>query len=90
VGKRAAVLLIVCVLGCATSAPPTPDRLSPEEMKKGPSLYETGRIGVVPPSKRGLTVDEGAIDRPPAPRAAPISERRSPRRKVRARASQAR
>jgi hypothetical protein len=47
--------------GCAT-APPPPDRLSPEQLKNGPSLYETGRFGTVPLSNGGLTVDSGNID----------------------------
>ena len=60
-------------------------------MQHGPSLYETGRIAVVPPSKAGLKVDEGAIDRPPPARPLPaVAERHPGKRKPRARTSQAR
>jgi hypothetical protein len=85
-------LTAILAFGCATFAPPPPDRFSPEEMKKGPSLYETGHIATVPPSSNGLKVDEGAIDRPAAarPLPAPIAEHPHGKRKVRARASQAR
>jgi hypothetical protein len=79
--------LLVLLGGCATAPPATPvDRYSPAEMQHGPSLYETGRIAVVPPSKSGLKVDEGAIDRPPAARPVPIAERQHGKRKARARA----
>jgi hypothetical protein len=61
-GGLAASVAVVFTLGCATSAPP-PDRLSPEQLKNGPSLYETGRFGVVQPSSGGLRIDAGTIDR---------------------------
>ncbi len=80
-------MLAILSLGCATSAPP-PDRLSPEQLKKGPSLYETGRFAVVPPSSGGLKIDEGRIDRPSSARPLPArtAERRHGKRKARARA----
>ncbi len=56
--------------GCATAPATTPDRYSPAEMKNGPSLYETGRFGVVQPSSGDLRIAEGPVDRPAAPRAA--------------------
>jgi hypothetical protein len=84
------VLLVCALLGCAslggaTSSPP-PDRLSPEQLKHGPSMYETGRFAVVPPSSGGLKVDEGAIDRPPParPPRARVAERQHGKRKSRA------
>ncbi|HVV51235.1 MAG TPA: hypothetical protein VHO06_16315 [Polyangia bacterium] len=63
--------LLVLLGGCATApAPAAPaDRYSPAEMQHGPSLYETGRIAVVPPSSAGLHIDDG--QRRPAPVAAP-------------------
>jgi len=73
--------LLALSLGCATSAPPA-DRLSPDQLKNGPSLYETGRFGVVAPSSGGLRIDEGPIDRPPAPRTATArasAKRKAPR-----------
>ena len=81
---------MVVVLGCATSAPP-PDRLSPEQLKNGPSLYETGRFGVVQPSSGGLQIDAGTIDRSPLrsparPSARPASARATAKRKAHARA----
>jgi len=80
--------LAILSLGCATSAPPPADRLSPEQLKNGPSLYETGRFGTVPLSSSGLTVDEGAIDRRPVtqPTQARTAERSRGKRKPRARA----
>ena len=86
VGGLAASLAVVSTLGCATAAPP-PDRLSPEQLKNGPSLYETGRFGVVQPSSGGLRIDAGAIDRPPShPSPRPASARATAKRKARARA----
>jgi hypothetical protein len=64
-------LVVIFALGCATSAAPPEDRLSPAHLKNGPSMYETGRFGTVPLSSGGLKVDEGAIDRAPASRPAP-------------------
>jgi hypothetical protein len=58
--------------------------LSPDQLKKGPSLYETGRFGVVAPSSNGLRIDEGPIDRPPASRA--VTAQASAKRKARSRA----
>jgi hypothetical protein len=85
-GGLAASLVVVVALGCATSAPP-PDRLSPEQLKNGPSLYETGRFGVVQPSSGGLRIDAGTIDRPSLrPPARPAAARASAKRKARARA----
>jgi len=80
--------LAILLLGCATSAPPPADRLSPEQLKNGPSLYETGRFGTVPLSSSGLKVDEGAIDRRPAtrPAQARTAERAHRKRQPRARA----
>ena len=46
--------------GCATAPAGAPaDRYSPAEMKNGPSLYETGHVGVVQPSSGGLRIAEG-------------------------------
>jgi hypothetical protein len=85
-GGLAASVAVVFTLGCATSAPP-PDRLSPEQLKNGPSLYETGRFGVVQPSSGGLRIDEGAIDRPSVrPPARTTSARATAKRKAHARA----
>jgi hypothetical protein len=56
-------------------------------LKNGPSLYETGRFGVVQPSSGGLLIDAGAIDRAPlrpSPQAA--RARATAKRKARARA----
>jgi hypothetical protein len=80
---------ILLVGGCATETTTTPrDPYSVAEMQHGPSIYETGRIAVVPPSKGGLKVDEGAIDRPPRARAssAAVAARPHGKRKSRARA----
>ena len=82
-GTLAASLIVAFMLGCATSAPP-PDRLSPEQLKSGPSLYETGHFGVVQPSSGGLQIDAGTIDRVP-PRPA-TTARAAARRKARTRA----
>jgi hypothetical protein len=81
--------------GCATAPPASPDRYSPAEMKHGPSLYETGRIAVVPPSSDGLRIEEGAIDRAsPAAHASSArpatAESARGKHRIRARASQAR
>jgi hypothetical protein len=78
----------ILLAGCATAPPAAaPDRFSPAEMQHGPSLHETGRIAVVPPSKGGLKVDEGAIDRPPpAPPLAGVAQHRPGKRRPRARA----
>jgi hypothetical protein len=84
------LLAAAAVAGCATAAAPAPDRYSPAEMKHGPSLYETGHIAVVPPSSNGLRIDEGPIDRRPAPAQPATAARARGKRKVRARASQAR
>ena len=71
--------------GCATAPAKAPaDRYSPAEMKNGPSLYETGRFGVVQPSSGDLRIAEGPVDRPAAPRAA--IARASGKRKARAHA----
>ncbi len=71
--------------GCATAPAGAPaDRYSPAEMKNGPSLYETGHVGVVPPSSGGLRIAEGAIGQPSAPR--PARARASAKRKARAHA----
>jgi hypothetical protein len=88
-GPWALLLLAGGLAGCATAPAATPDRYSPAEMKHGPSLYETGRIAVVPPSSNGLRIDEGSIDRRSTPQP-PVAERAHGKRKVRARASQAR
>jgi hypothetical protein len=81
-GRLAGCLALAFTLGCATAAPP-PDRLSPEQLKNGPSLYETGRFGVVQPSSGGLHIEAGAIDRAP-PR--PATARATAKRKARTRA----
>ena len=87
-GGLAAGLAIGLSFGCATSAPPPDDRLSPAQLKNGPSMYETGRFGTVPLSSGGLKVDEGSIDG--APRARPAhaatAERHHGKRQPRARA----
>jgi hypothetical protein len=79
---------LILLGGCATARPAAaPDRYSPAEMQHGPSLYETGRIAVAPPSKGGLKIDEGAIDRPPPARPLPtVAEHHRGKRKPRARA----
>jgi hypothetical protein len=51
--------------GCATAATPAPPQSAPS-LNAGPSLYETGRFAVVPPSSCGLKIEDGFIDRPPA------------------------
>jgi len=79
-------LAVVAALGCATSAAP-PDRLSPEQLRNGPSLYETGRFGVVQPSSGGLRIDAGAIERAPVhPSPRPTGARATAKRKARAHA----
>ena len=84
-GGLVAGLATALSLGCATSAPPPEDRLSPAHLKNGPSMYETGRFGTVPLSSGGLKVDEGSIDG--APRARPATAQRGHRkRQPRARA----
>jgi hypothetical protein len=83
-GSLAASLAVAFALGCATSAAPPPDRLSLEQLKNGPSLYETGRFAVVQPSSGGLRIAEGPVDRPPARRA--TATRATAKRKARARA----
>jgi hypothetical protein len=87
-GGLTAGLLTALSLGCATSAPPPDDRLSPARLKSGPSMYETGRFGTVPLSSGGLKVDEGSIDGTPRarPARAATAERRHGKRQPRARA----
>jgi hypothetical protein len=71
--------------GCATAPARAPaDRYSPAEMKNGPSMYETGRFGVVQPSSGDLRIAEGPVDRQAAPRTA--TARVSKKRKARAHA----
>jgi hypothetical protein len=56
-------------VGCATSAPPPArtDRYSPEQMRGGPSLQETGRFGVTPISSNGLRIEDARADGTPRP-----------------------
>ena len=82
-GRLVGSLALAFTLGCATSTPPPPDRLSPEQLKNGPSLYETGRFAVVQPSSGGLQIDAGNIDRV-TPR--PAVARAVAKRKARTRA----
>jgi hypothetical protein len=72
-GSFAVSLAVVSLgsLGCATSPPPPDDRFSPAQLKNGPSLYETGRLGAVQLSNGGLTVDGGSID--PHPHRVPVT-----------------
>ncbi|HVZ87089.1 MAG TPA: hypothetical protein VHG72_08970 [Polyangia bacterium] len=46
--------------GCATAPAPTaePRPGSPEALRAGPSLHETGRFGVVPVSNGGIRIEE--------------------------------
>ena len=82
-GRLMGSLALAFTLGCATSTAPPPDRLSPEQLKNGPSLYETGRFAVVQPSSGGLQIDAGTIDRA-APR--PVVAHAAVKRKARKRA----
>jgi hypothetical protein len=72
-----ATLLVLVSLGCATApAPPPqqPDRYSPERMRSGPSLQETGRFGVTPISSNGLRIEDArAEEAPPPPPPAPTA-----------------
>ncbi|HVZ85721.1 MAG TPA: hypothetical protein VHG72_02055 [Polyangia bacterium] len=80
--------IAMLVLGCASSTTaPQASRASPTSLRPGPSLYETGRFAVVPPSSCGLRIDEGPIDRRPSrtPTAAAGTMRRQ--QKVRRRTS---
>jgi hypothetical protein len=63
--------------GCATSAPPPPraDRYSPEQMRSGPSLQETGRFGVTPISSNGLRIQDARADGTPPPAPTPTAKR---------------
>jgi hypothetical protein len=64
-----ATLLVLVSLGCATPAPPPQqnDRYSPERMRSGPSLQETGRFGVTPISSNGLRIEDARAEETPAP-----------------------
>jgi hypothetical protein len=82
-GRLMGSLALAFTLGCATSTPPPPDRLSPEQLRNGPSLYETGRLAVVQPSSGGLQIDAGATDRvAPRPAVAHASARRKARKRA--------
>jgi hypothetical protein len=78
-----AASVTLLAVGCASSPPPAGDALSPDRLKNGPSMYETGRFAAVPLSSSGLTVDEGNIDpharRAPAPAGARVSSARGAR-----------
>ncbi len=69
-------------LACASAPPPAPprNRYSPEEMRSGPSLTETGRFGVTPVSSSGLRIEDArpqAVSAPlPATPAAKSRRRR--------------
>jgi hypothetical protein len=81
--RLAGPLALAFALGCATTTSPPPDRLSPEQLKNGPSLYETGRFAVVQPSSGGLQIDAGNIDRATArPAVAHAAAKRKARKRA--------
>ncbi len=75
--RRLATLVALLSLGagCATTTSPPAargDRYSPEQMRSGPSLNETGRFGVTPVSSNGLHIEDARADgTPPAAPAQP-------------------
>ncbi|HSS40240.1 MAG TPA: hypothetical protein VLT58_15845 [Polyangia bacterium] len=76
--RRLQLAAVVMVAGCATNAPrpAAQDRYSPDRMRSGPSLTETGRFGVTPVSHGGVHIEDARTDgAPPAPAT------RSPRRR---------
>jgi len=80
------VALLSLGVGCATTSPPPPpgDRYSPERMRSGPSLSETGRFGVTPISSNGLRIQDARADgTPPSPAASPLPRRPHKRRATR-------
>ncbi|HXJ19935.1 MAG TPA: hypothetical protein VMT03_06835 [Polyangia bacterium] len=69
-------------MGCATTpAPPAApaDRYSPEHMRSGPSMQETGRFGVTPISSNGLRIEDARADGTP-----PVTPAKRPRKRRRA------
>jgi len=53
--------------GCASAAPrpAEQDRYSPDRMRSGPSLTETGRFGVTPVSRGGVHIEDARAEGPP-------------------------
>lgn len=66
--RRLQLTAVALMAGCATSAPrpAAQDRYSPEQMRSGPSLTETGRFGVTPVSRGGVHIEDGRADGPVA------------------------
>jgi hypothetical protein len=76
------VLLLSLGAGCATTSSPPParvDRYSPEQMRSGPSMQETGRFGVTPISSNGLQIQDARADGTPPP-PAPAAPAKRPRK----------
>ena len=78
------VALLSLGVGCATTSPPPPpgDRYSPERMRSGPSLSETGRFGVTPISSNGLRIEDARADGTPSPAPAQQPARRRHKRRA--------
>ncbi|MFL5308621.1 MAG: hypothetical protein ACJ8F1_25635 [Polyangia bacterium] len=64
--RRLQLTALALAAGCATSAPrpATQDRYSPDRMRSGPSLTETGRFGVTPVSRGGVHIEDARADGP--------------------------
>lgn len=76
---------LVGMVACATTAPPPPpNRYSPEQMRNGPSLNETGRFGVTPISSSGLRIEDARPQAVSAPLPTTRSDK-SRRRRVKRR-----
>ncbi|HVY40251.1 MAG TPA: hypothetical protein VHM31_20065 [Polyangia bacterium] len=68
--------LVLMAAGCASAAPrpAAQDRYSPDRMRSGPSLTETGRFGVTPVSRGGVHIEDARAEGPP-PAAPPLGAR---------------
>ncbi|HVT10102.1 MAG TPA: hypothetical protein VHO67_21725 [Polyangia bacterium] len=77
--RRFNLAAVVLMTGCASAAPrpAEQDRYSPDRMRSGPSLTETGRFGVTPVSRGGVHIEDARADGPPA--AVPARPRRGTR-----------
>lgn len=80
----APLILLGLPLGCATVPAAAPaDRYSPDQMRSGPSLQETGRFGVTSVSTGGLRIQDGTSDGPVTASAPPPSRHYRNRRSTR-------
>jgi hypothetical protein len=79
--RRLQLTAFALAAGCATNAPRPAaqdryhDRYSPDRMRSGPSMTETGRFGVTSVSRGGVHIEDARADG--AVPAAPTRSRRS-------------